>query len=139
MSAVFDIAVERLLSLGDVAELSHVTPQTISRWAQQGRLPSLRTLGGHRRFRFSDSEPHLSVVEWAALLEQQYLNWRIARHAADVHVHRRFWVSWDSHSCARSPPTQGAGSRWPSNAAPIHALVSDRLASSLLRTMTRGR
>ena len=101
MSAVFDIAVERLLSLGDVAELSHVTPQTISRWAQQGRLPSLRTLGGHRRFRFSDSEPHLSVVEWAALLEQQYLNWRIARHAAVEGVSGRLL------SLAQPPRFQG--------------------------------
>jgi len=31
--------------------------------AKQGRLPSLRTLGGHRRFRFSDVEPHLSAME----------------------------------------------------------------------------
>jgi excisionase family DNA binding protein len=33
-----------------VAELLHVSPKTVSRWAQEGRLPYLRTLGGHRRY-----------------------------------------------------------------------------------------
>jgi excisionase family DNA binding protein len=27
-----------------------VTPNTVSRWAREGRLPSVLTLGGHRRF-----------------------------------------------------------------------------------------
>ena len=27
-----------------------VTPNTVSRWAREGRLPSVQTLGGHRRF-----------------------------------------------------------------------------------------
>jgi excisionase family DNA binding protein len=27
-----------------------VCPKTVSRWAQEGRLPYLRTLGGHRRY-----------------------------------------------------------------------------------------
>jgi excisionase family DNA binding protein len=31
-----------------------VDPKTVSRWAEQGKLPALRTLGGHRRFRRSD-------------------------------------------------------------------------------------
>ena len=25
-------------------------PKTVSRWAQEGRLPFFRTLGGHRRY-----------------------------------------------------------------------------------------
>ena len=28
----------------------HVSPKTVSRWASQGFLPCLVTLGGHRRF-----------------------------------------------------------------------------------------
>jgi excisionase family DNA binding protein len=32
------------------AELLHVSPKTIGRWAREGKLPFLRTLGGHRRF-----------------------------------------------------------------------------------------
>jgi hypothetical protein len=32
-----------------VAAILHVSPKTIACWAQQGRLPFQRTLGGHRR------------------------------------------------------------------------------------------
>ncbi len=27
-----------------------MTPKTITRWAEAGKLPAIRTLGGHRRF-----------------------------------------------------------------------------------------
>jgi excisionase family DNA binding protein len=40
----------RYLRIAQVAELLHVSPKTVSRWAQEGRLPYLRTLGGHRRY-----------------------------------------------------------------------------------------
>ena len=38
------------LRTAQVAELLQVSPKTVSRWAQEGRLPYLRTLGGHRRY-----------------------------------------------------------------------------------------
>ncbi len=28
-----------------------VVPKTVTRWAQAGKISSIRTLGGHRRFR----------------------------------------------------------------------------------------
>lgn len=34
----------------------HVSPKTVSRWAKEGRLPYLATLGGHRRFPSADIE-----------------------------------------------------------------------------------
>ena len=40
----------RYLRTAQVAELLHVSPKTVSRWAQEGRLPYLRTWGGHRRY-----------------------------------------------------------------------------------------
>jgi excisionase family DNA binding protein len=40
----------RYLRTAQVAELLHVSPKTVSRWAEEGRLPYLRTLGGHRRY-----------------------------------------------------------------------------------------
>ena len=44
----------RYLRTAQVAELLHVSPKTVSRWAQEGMLPHVRTLGGHRRY--SDQE-----------------------------------------------------------------------------------
>jgi excisionase family DNA binding protein len=38
------------LRTSEVAGLLHVSPKTVSRWAQEGKLPFLRTLGGHRRY-----------------------------------------------------------------------------------------
>lgn len=45
---------ERLLTPGQVASMFSVDPKTVSRWALAGRLGSLRTPGGHRRFRESE-------------------------------------------------------------------------------------
>ncbi|MFZ2178875.1 MAG: BldC family transcriptional regulator [Rhodococcus sp. (in: high G+C Gram-positive bacteria)] len=42
---------EALMTPGQVAALFHVDPKTVTRWAHAGRLGSLRTPGGHRRFR----------------------------------------------------------------------------------------
>ena len=34
----------------EVADLLHVSPKTVSRWAKEGKLPFMKTLGGHRRY-----------------------------------------------------------------------------------------
>jgi excisionase family DNA binding protein len=34
----------------EVADLLQVSPKTVSCWAKEGRLPFLKTLGGHRRY-----------------------------------------------------------------------------------------
>ena len=47
---------ERFLRTSDVAKMLHVSPKTVSRWAKEGRLPHLSTLGGHRRFPASEIE-----------------------------------------------------------------------------------
>jgi len=38
------------LRAAEVADILHVSPKTVSRWAKEGKLPFLRTLGGHRRY-----------------------------------------------------------------------------------------
>jgi excisionase family DNA binding protein len=38
------------LLAGEVADILHVSPKTVSRWAKEGKLPFMRTLGGHRRY-----------------------------------------------------------------------------------------
>lgn len=45
---------ERLLTPGEVAALFRVDPKTVTRWAAAGRISSIRTPGGHRRFRASE-------------------------------------------------------------------------------------
>ena len=45
---------EVLLTPGEVAILFHVDPKTVTRWAKAGKLTSIRTLGGHRRYRESE-------------------------------------------------------------------------------------
>ena len=40
----------RYLHPAEVADLLHVSPKTVSRWAEEGKLPFLKTLGGHRRY-----------------------------------------------------------------------------------------
>ena len=46
--------VERLLTSAEVARMFRVDPKTVTRWAITGRLGSIRTPGGHRRFRASE-------------------------------------------------------------------------------------
>jgi excisionase family DNA binding protein len=45
---------DRLLTPGEVATLFRVDPKTVTRWAAAGRINSIRTPGGHRRFRESE-------------------------------------------------------------------------------------
>ncbi|MFA5891385.1 MAG: helix-turn-helix domain-containing protein [Actinomycetota bacterium] len=47
---------EKYLRTSEVAGRLHVSPKTIARWAKEGRLPYLATLGGHRRFPASTIE-----------------------------------------------------------------------------------
>ena len=55
---------ESFLHTSQVADLLHVSPKTTARWAKDGRLPSQRTLGGHRR------SPAPAIRQLAASLAQ---------------------------------------------------------------------
>jgi excisionase family DNA binding protein len=57
--------VEPFLFTSQVADLLHVSPKTVARWAKDGRLPFQRTLGGHRRY------PEAAIRELAASLAQE--------------------------------------------------------------------
>jgi len=39
-----------LLKPADVAAMFAVDPKTVTRWAEQGKLDTIKTLGGHRRY-----------------------------------------------------------------------------------------
>lgn len=45
-----------LLTPGAVAAALYVDPKTVTRWARAGKIDSIRTPGGHRRYRRSDVE-----------------------------------------------------------------------------------
>ena len=54
---------DRLLTPGEVAALFRVDPKTVTRWAAAGRINSIRTPGGHRRFRESEVRALLAAGE----------------------------------------------------------------------------
>jgi predicted site-specific integrase-resolvase len=52
------------LPTSHIADIPHLSPKTIARWAKDGRLPHQRTLGGHRR------SPEPAIRQLAAGLAQ---------------------------------------------------------------------
>jgi excisionase family DNA binding protein len=53
---------DTLLTPAEVAALFRVDPKTVTRWAKAGKISSIRTLGGHRRYRESEVRQLLSGV-----------------------------------------------------------------------------
>ena len=53
---------EVLLTPAEVASLFRVDPKTVTRWAKAGKLTSIRTLGGHRRYKDSEIKALLNSV-----------------------------------------------------------------------------
>ena len=55
-------AQENLLTTAEVATLFRVDPKTVTRWAKAGKLTSIRTLGGHRRYKESEVKELLKAT-----------------------------------------------------------------------------
>ena len=53
---------ENLLTPAEVAALFRVDPKTVTRWAKAGKLTSIRTLGGHRRYKDSEVRTLLKAM-----------------------------------------------------------------------------
>ena len=53
---------EVLLTPAEVASLFRVDPKTVTRWAKAGKLTSIRTLGGHRRYKESEVKALLKSI-----------------------------------------------------------------------------
>ena len=53
---------EPLLTPAEVATMFRVDPKTVTRWAKAGKLTSIRTLGGHRRYREGEVRALLAGV-----------------------------------------------------------------------------
>jgi excisionase family DNA binding protein len=45
---------DRLISIGELADLKAVSVDTIRRWEREGKIKSVRTDGGHRRYQLAD-------------------------------------------------------------------------------------
>ena len=61
-------AAEHLLTPGEVASMFRVDPKTVTRWASAGRIGSIRTPGGHRRFRESEVRSMLASLTSEAIV-----------------------------------------------------------------------
>lgn len=60
-----------LLTPAEVSKLFRVDAKTVTRWARAGRLDSIRTIGGHRRYYKKDVEAILQrAVETSQPAEQ---------------------------------------------------------------------
>lgn len=53
---------DALLTPAEVAALFRVDPKTVTRWAKAGKLSSIRTLGGHRRYRADEVKKFLEGI-----------------------------------------------------------------------------
>lgn len=63
---------EDLMTPAEVAQAFHVDPKTVTRWAVAGRLRSVRTPGGHRRYFKAEVEALLlGAVPDAEAAEQE--------------------------------------------------------------------
>ena len=51
-----------LLTPAEVATLFRVDPKTVTRWAKAGKITSIRTLGGHRRYKESEVKSLLTSI-----------------------------------------------------------------------------
>ncbi|MFF4988997.1 BldC family transcriptional regulator [Streptosporangium saharense] len=52
---------DRLLTPGEVAHIFGVDPKTVNRWSLTGKIPSIRTPSGQRRYRQSDINQLIST------------------------------------------------------------------------------
>ena len=53
---------ENLLTPAEVASLFRVDPKNVTRWAKAGKLTSIRTLGGHRRYKETEVKALLKSI-----------------------------------------------------------------------------
>ena len=56
-------APQRLMTPAEVGVLFRVDPKTVGRWASAGRIRSIRTPGGHRRFLRSEMQDLLDPAD----------------------------------------------------------------------------
>mgnify|MGYP001170022358 CR=1 FL=1 len=88
---------EQLLTPGEVAALFRVDPKTVTRWATAGRIGSIRTPGGHRRFR--ESEVRTLLAELTSDVGRS--SWAAGSHAPASPQQPPDWLAWKRTITAR--------------------------------------
>lgn len=76
------------LATEDAADLFHVSPKTIARWAKEGRLPFAWTPGGHRRFPLDDIWRRAAALRNETVMPDPR-DWLAARNQARSERQRR--------------------------------------------------
>jgi excisionase family DNA binding protein len=108
---------DRLLTPGEVAALFRVDPKTVTRWAAAGRIGSIRTPGGHRRFR--ESEVRALLEGELGELDEEEAGGRAARAPENPPSNR------GAGPANQGQPTPGGAAATP-GASPAGAHVSAR-------------
>jgi excisionase family DNA binding protein len=57
-----------LFTPSEVAAMFRVNPKTVTRWARNGEISAIRTLGGHLRFRASEIRRRRAEMHYAERL-----------------------------------------------------------------------
>lgn len=104
------------LTSSQVAALFGVTPMTITRWTDAGRLSCEKTAGKHRRYRRSDIEalrdgtrPTSDVEHWVTLLRRPGRASTVEAELLALHAQLG---SWDRAADALAPVIEAIGQQW---------------------------
>jgi len=127
----------KLLTSTQAARLAAVAPSTIKRWADDGRLASTRTLGGHRRFERADLARLVSEQRGSPAkhpIADAWIEVLVAGHRHDIDA-RLLEARWRLGSWGRVADELGAvlaelGARW---VAGTLSIAHEHVASDALR------
>ena len=71
---------EKLISIGKASELLGLDKRTLLRWEDSNKLTSVRTAGGHRRYRLSDIEKLQGISTKEDLTSEVAIYCRVSSH-----------------------------------------------------------
>lgn len=77
---------EEFLSRAEVARLFNVSPSTVTRWADAGKLVCVRTLGGHRRYEMNSVLEQVRSLRYREENHLKELDLTIPRMYGDHHT-----------------------------------------------------
>ena len=77
---------DRLITIGELADLKAVSVDTIRRWEKDGKIESIRTEGGHRRYKLSDFRVEASgrTIAYARVSSHDTSASSVQRQKADL-------------------------------------------------------